>query len=123
MLRITVRESPGVLDFLLEGELAGSWIRETEDCRQRTLSTYSSQIKQKSQPKTKCGKQGTNASRRPLIRFDLTGVTFIDAAGKAYLAAMHHLGVEFISADCLTKAIVAEITNGIPVTRPAHQQG
>jgi hypothetical protein len=37
-------------------------------------------------------------------------VTFIDAAGKAYLAAMHRQGAEFVAADCLTKAIVAEIT-------------
>jgi hypothetical protein len=36
-------------------------------------------------------------------------VTFIDHAGKAYLGAMHCLGAEFVAADCLTKAIVAEI--------------
>jgi hypothetical protein len=41
---------------------------------------------------------------------DLTGVTFIDAAGKACLAAMHREGAEFVTADCLTKGIVAEIT-------------
>jgi len=44
------------------------------------------------------------------VRFDLAGVTFIDDAGKAYLAAMHRLGAEFVAADCLTKAVVAEIT-------------
>jgi hypothetical protein len=43
---------------------------------------------------------------------DLTGVTFIDAAGKACLAAMHRQGAEFVTADCLTKGIVAEITHG-----------
>jgi hypothetical protein len=40
----------------------------------------------------------------------VTGVTFVDAAGKAYLAAINRLGAEFVAADCLTKAIVAEIT-------------
>jgi anti-anti-sigma regulatory factor len=45
------------------------------------------------------------------LRVDLTGVTFIDAAGKACLAAMHRQGAEFIAADCLTKSIVAEITH------------
>jgi hypothetical protein len=44
------------------------------------------------------------------VRFDLTGVTFVDAAGKAYLAAIHRLGAEFVAADCLTKAVVVEIT-------------
>jgi hypothetical protein len=40
----------------------------------------------------------------------VTGVTFVDAAGKADLAAIHRLGAEFVAANCLTKAIVAEIT-------------
>jgi translation initiation factor IF-2 len=43
-------------------------------------------------------------------RVDLTGVTFIDTAGEACLAAMYRGGAEFVAADCLTKAIVAEIT-------------
>jgi anti-anti-sigma regulatory factor len=63
-------------------------VRELEECRQRTLA----------------------ARWRPAVRFDLAGVTFIDAAGKAYLAAMHCQLAEFVAADCLTKAIVAEIT-------------
>jgi hypothetical protein len=37
-------------------------------------------------------------------------VTFIDAAGQACLAALHRLGAELVAADCLTKAVVAEIT-------------
>jgi hypothetical protein len=41
---------------------------------------------------------------------DLTGVTFIDAAGKACLAALHRQGAELVAADCLTNAVVAEIT-------------
>ncbi len=88
MLRITVHDNSESLTFQLEGRLAGLWVREAEACRQRTLA----------------------GRRRPAVRFDLAGVTFIDAAGKAYLAAMHCLGAEFVAADCLTKAIVAEIT-------------
>jgi ABC-type transporter Mla MlaB component len=88
MLRISVHDQPGSLTFQLEGRLAGAWVREVEECRQRTL-----------------------ASRwRPVVRFDLTGMTFVDAAGKAYLADMHRQGADFVAADCLTKAIVAEIT-------------
>ena len=43
------------------------WVRELEHCWQDTRD---------SQPK-------------PVLRFDLTAVTFIDAAGKAFLAARH----------------------------------
>jgi ABC-type transporter Mla MlaB component len=88
MLRITVRDSPESLTVQLEGKLAGPWVRELEDCWRNTRASQ----------------------RKAVLRFDLTGVTFIDAAGKAYLAAMHRLGAEFVAADCLTKAVVAEIT-------------
>src|SRR4051812_21704902 len=88
MLRITIHDDRGSLTFQLEGRLAGAWVRVVEECRQRTLA----------------------GRRRPAVRFDLAGVTFIDAAGKAYLAAMHRQGAQFVAADCLTKALVAEIT-------------
>src|SRR5947208_7716132 len=88
MLRITVHDNLESLTFQLEGRLVGAWVRELEECWQSTLASQ----------------------RKPVLRVDLTGVTFIDAAGKAYLAAMHSQGVEFVAADCLTKAVVAEIT-------------
>jgi ABC-type transporter Mla MlaB component len=88
MLRITVHDKPRALTFQLEGSLAGAWVRVLEECW-----------------------QGARARRRrPDLRVDLTGVTFIDAAGRACLAAMHQHGAEFVAADCLTKAVVAEIT-------------
>ena len=88
MLRITVHDNPESLTFQLEGRLAGLWVRELEGCWRSTAAS-----------------QG-----KPVLRFDLTGVTFIDAAGRRFLAAMHRLGAEFVAADCLTKAVVAEIT-------------
>src|SRR6266480_3694888 len=88
MLRITVHDNPESLTFQLEGRLASAWVREVEECRQRTLA----------------------GRRWPVVRFDLTGVTFIDDAGKAYLAGVHRQGAEFVATDCLTKAVVAEIT-------------
>jgi hypothetical protein len=87
MLRITVHDSPRALTFQLEGRLAGPWVRELEECWRSAPA---------SQPE-------------PILRVDLTGVTFIDEAGKACLAAMHREGAEFIAADCLTKGIVEEI--------------
>ncbi len=97
MLRITVHDNPESLTFQLEGRLAGPWVREAEECRQRTLAGH----------------------RRAAVRVDLAGVTFIDAAGKAYLTVMHRLGAELVAADCLTKAIVAEITK--PPIRPQRE--
>src|SRR5271166_6573253 len=87
MLRITVHDKPGALVFQLEGRLAGSWVRVLEECWQSALARQ----------------------RKPILQVDLTGVTSIDATGRACLAGMHREGAEFIAADCLTKAIVAEI--------------
>ena len=88
MLRITVHDKPPVLTFQLKGELAGPWVRELKECWQRALARRP----------------------EPTLRVDLTGATFIEEAGKACLAALHRQGAEFVVADCLTKAIVAEIT-------------
>jgi hypothetical protein len=90
MLRITLQDEPGAVTFQLEGRLAGPSVQVLEDCWQTTLA----------------------GQRKPILRVDLIGVTSIDAAGQACLAAMYRRGVEFIAADCLTKAVLAEITQG-----------
>ncbi len=87
MLRITAIDSPRALTFRLEGRLEGPWVRELEECWRSTL----------------------NGPSQVSVCVDLTGVTFIDAAGKARLAEMHEQGAEFIAGDCVTKAVVAEI--------------
>jgi ABC-type transporter Mla MlaB component len=88
MLRITVHDNPRALTFQVEGRLAGPGLREVEECWQDALARR----------------------HQPTLRVDLTGVTFIDAAGQACLAALHRQGAEFLAADCLTKAVVDEIT-------------
>ena len=87
MLRITVHKKSGTLTFQLEGRLAGPWVPVLEECWEGALARQ----------------------RNSLLRVDLTEVTSIDAAGRACLAAMHRQGAEFVAADCLTKAVVAEI--------------
>ncbi|MHB0961129.1 MAG: STAS domain-containing protein [Pirellulaceae bacterium] len=87
MLRITVHDSPQALTFQLEGTLIRPWVHELVECWYCTLADQ----------------------RRPILRVDLTGVTFIDDAGKACLAAMHRQGAEFVAADCVTEDLVAEI--------------
>ncbi len=88
MLRITVHDNLTSLTLQLEGTLAGPWVGELETCW-RGVRTR---------------------PRKPALRVDLTGVTFIDTAGQACLARLYLQGAEFVAADCLTKGIVAEIT-------------
>src|SRR5687767_13578982 len=98
MLRVTVHDNPDTLTFQLEGKLAGPWVPDLAECWRRT----------------RANRPG------PAVRFDLSGVTFIDAEGKAFLASMHHGGAELVAAGCLTKAVVAAITAGpAPCARPA----
>jgi hypothetical protein len=87
MLRITVHRNSPVLTFQLEGKLAAPWLREVEECWRTTLAE----------------------ARNPIIRVDLTGVTFLDDAGKACLAEMDRQGAGFIATDCLTKDVVRDI--------------
>jgi hypothetical protein len=95
MLRITIHEKSGALTFQLEGRLAGPWVRVLQECWQSALTGH----------------------RQPILQVDLTEVTSIDADGRACLAALHRQGAELIAADCLTKAVVAEIT-GAPEPAP-----
>lgn len=87
MFRITTNDDPRVLTFRLEGRLEGPWVRELEQCWRSMLD----------------GPSG------PTVCVDLTGVTYIDTAGKARLAEMHRQGARLIAGDCVTKAVVAEI--------------
>ena len=89
MLRITIHDEPGSLTFQLEGKLAGPWVQELQSCCQSTLA----------------------GQRKSVLRFDLTGVTSIDAAGKEFLAAMHTQGAKFLACGCLMRAVVAELTD------------
>jgi anti-anti-sigma regulatory factor len=93
MVRITVHDNPGALTFQLEGKVTGPWVQELEKCWRGALA----------------------GRREPILCVDLTEATFIDAAGRACLAALHRQAAEFVAADCLMKAVVAEIT-GAPVS-------
>ena len=90
MLRITVHDKPEALTFQLEGRLAGPWVRVLQECWRDAGAR-------------RCWRS---------VQVDLSEVTAIDAAGRAYLSSLHGQGVAFVAADCLTKEIVAEITRG-----------
>lgn len=87
MLRITTSDDPRILTFQLEGRLEGPWVRELDQCWRNLL----------------------DRATRPTVCIDLTGVTYIDASGKAQLADMHEQGAQFIADDCMTKSVVEEI--------------
>src|SRR5262245_21866696 len=89
MLRATIQEAADSLTLKVEGRLTGPWAHEAQDCWQNLVA---------SKP-------------MPTIRIDLTGVTMIDAAGKALLARAHADGAEFVASGCMMRAIIEEMMN------------
>jgi hypothetical protein len=89
MLKITRQReaASGSVSLMLEGRLAGPWVEELEKCWRQMAA---------------------NPQSRPVV--DLTGVTFVDAHGKALLTSMWQQGAELRAAGCLTRCIVEEIT-------------
>lgn len=87
MLRITERVDADARTFQLEGKLAGPWVDEVNACWQQALGT-----------------------KTEVLRLDLSGVTMLDAAGKAFLQAAHAQGAKLVACGCLMRAIVAQIT-------------
>jgi ABC-type transporter Mla MlaB component len=96
MLRVTT-ENEGELLLRLEGKLAGPHVEVVRECWERQLALAGGRA----------------------VRVDLRGLTCVDAAGKACLADMSTRGAQFIARDCLTKAMVAEISER---TRCTDQQ-
>jgi len=88
MLRISATTRGGAATLRLEGRLAGPWIDEVRACWQDVVA------------KRDVGP----------VCIDLDAVTFIDAAGKALLSAMHARGAALAASGCMTRAIVEEIT-------------
>jgi hypothetical protein len=111
MLRITTHDHGDFLTFQLEGKLAGPWVQEMERCWDTT-------VVHGSPDPALSGTVGRPATTEThTVRIDLTGVTFVDHAGKHLLAALHGKGVQFVLSGCLMKALMAEITRASPPTR------
>ena len=89
MLKITQQrdEASKSVSYKLEGRLAGPWVKELEACWRRTEA---------------------RAKSRAVV--DLTGVTFVDADGRALLTKMWQQGAELRAAGCLTRCLVEDIT-------------
>ncbi len=89
MLKITVQESSGNPRVLLDGKLAGDWVKELEQVWQGILA----------------GAPARN------VTLDLSGVTFVDAEGKRLLTSMMGHGAKFQKPQLLVKFIVEEMQN------------
>jgi outer membrane protein len=87
MLRITIEQNPGKISLTIEGKLAGPWVAALEQS---------------------WGDLRRNSAGESLS-VNLCGVSFIDAAGKALLKAIHNQGGKLVAEGCLNQAIVREI--------------
>src|SRR5205085_484655 len=95
MLRITTQKKRGKTVLSIEGRLAGPLVA-TLGQSWRELRTASPDEK---------------------VDVDLSGVSFIDAAGKVLLKEIHRQGGELIAESCLNQAIVDEIVKSEKETK------
>jgi hypothetical protein len=88
MLKITRHDAAGQLCLELEGRLAGAWVCELEHCWHTAKASH---------PNRK-------------FSVDLTGVTFIDQAGRYLLQLMHRDGVSFVASSLMLQDVLDHIT-------------
>jgi ABC-type transporter Mla MlaB component len=92
MLRITVKPEPERIRLKLEGDLAGMWVSEVEDCWRAARSARDA---------------------RPLC-LDLTDVGHIDRAGRYLLGLLHCSGAQLIASGPLTTELVRTLEDDWP---------
>jgi anti-anti-sigma regulatory factor len=90
MLKITVHDAADPFRLELEGRLAGPWVCELEHCWHTAKA---------SQPHGR-------------LSVDLTGVTFIDQAGRYLLRLMHRDGVHLVASGLMLQDILDHIRGG-----------
>ena len=87
MLRITTCDNSGATSLVVEGRLAGACVGELEKCWTETASSKSAES----------------------VLVDVSGVAFVDAAGRQLLADMHERGTRFVAAGLFAKCLIEEI--------------
>lgn len=87
MLKITTKERPGSVTFVLEGRLCGPWAAEAEVAWARLVTDTHDQE----------------------ILLDLAGVTFIDHVGEALLASMLGRGTKVRASGVMISHLVQEV--------------
>ena len=86
MLMVTTTEKDGTIILKLEGRLAGPWVQEFERCWSLAWGTC----------------------RNPIV--DLTGLTFVDAAGKRLLADIYARGAQLTGVGLMANSLSDDIT-------------
>ena len=89
MLKITLHRDETPVRMTLEGKLAGAWVDEVREVW-RSLS---------------------RAEAGPFV-VDLSGIDYVDVAGKNLLATMWREGARLNATGCCTKFIIEEISKG-----------
>jgi anti-anti-sigma regulatory factor len=87
MLKISLHDATGQPCLELEGRLAGAWVCELEHCWHTARAGHPN---------------GT-------LLVDLTGVTFIDQAGRYLLQLMHRDGVSLVGSSLMMQDILDSI--------------
>ena len=95
MLKITVQEESDQVRMKLEGDLAGTWVGDLEECWRASRSA--------SGGKASC--------------LDLTGVNRVDDAGRYLLALIHGTGARMVSTGVEMNALLESIDHDWPSTR------
>lgn len=88
MLKITIHDANGPLRLQLEGRLAGAWVYELEHCWHTAKASHPNRT----------------------LAVDLTGVTFLDQAGRYLLQLLHRDGVRLVGSGVLWQNILEHIT-------------
>ena len=94
MLKITVQHSPREVRLKLEGNLAGAWVTELEDCWRSTHSSL--------------------AGRSLCV--DLVAVEQVDRAGRYLLALMRRNGAQLVASGAVMTELVRTISGDWPLT-------
>jgi hypothetical protein len=88
MLKITTRLEMELITLVVEGRVAGPWVKELQDCWNHIPE-----------------------HRQSGAFIDLTGVTFIDQFGLELLRRMWQKGAELKAAGCLNNCLIDQITS------------
>jgi outer membrane protein TolC/ABC-type transporter Mla MlaB component len=96
MLRITTTDTDEKVTLKLEGKLSGPWVEELARCWRTSSHFY---------------------DKKRLI-VDLSGVTFVDAAGKKLLCSISSEGAQLIGSGLVPKSLIDEICVEKPVPKP-----
>jgi outer membrane protein TolC/ABC-type transporter Mla MlaB component len=96
MLRITTTENAGKVTLKLEGKLSGPWVEEFERCWRASTDIYKS---------------------KGLV-VDLSGVMFVDPAGKKLLCAISSEGAQLVGSGLMPKSLIDEICTEKAAAKP-----